>query len=385
MKINTKLAHLGRTSAKSTQSVNPPLVRASTTVFNDLAEFKHSYTQPVFESARYGRSGTQTTFELQQAMAELENTETCIATACGLSAIVAVLGAHAQPGKHILVSDGVYGPTKAFCETELVKFGTEITYFSKNDDIKDFIKPETCLIFIEVPSSITMEMFDIKLICQEAHQHKIPVASDSSWGTPIFFKPHSLGIDISIHAATKYINGHSDVMLGLITGKYEMMESVRSWCDRYGVHAAPDACWLTLRGLRTLAVRMQQHQKSTLAVATWLKSQEQIKRVIYPPFLSGKDFELWRDHFSGCAGPFTVELQACSEGKFEKFINGLTLFSLGTSWGGFESLTMPAIAHHLRDRKVMPDDGRLVRFHIGLEDSDDLCRDIGNSLRNANF
>ena len=385
MNINTKLARLGRVTAESAQSVNPPLVRTSTVVFPDLASFKESYTKPVFESARYGRSGTSTTFELQQAMAELENTETCIATACGLSAITSVLGAHAQQGRHILVSDGVYGPTKVFCDTELLKSGTEVTYFSKDDNIQELIRKETSLIFIEVPSSITMEIFDIKLICEEAHKFQIPVACDSTWGTPMFFKPHSLGIDISVHAATKYINGHSDIMLGLITGSYEKMDAVRKWCDRYGVHAAPDSCWLALRGLRTLSVRMHRHQENTLVVANWLKSQRSIKRVIYPPFFTGKELELWETQFSGCAGPFTVELRACSEQQFETFINSLELFSLGTSWGGFESLVMPAISHHLRSKKIMPDEGRLLRFHIGLESPDDLCRDIGRSLESANI
>ncbi|MBV1907749.1 MAG: PLP-dependent aspartate aminotransferase family protein [Kangiellaceae bacterium] len=384
MQIETLLTHLARPSGEHADSVNPPLVRTSTVIFRDLSAFKKSYSNPIFEELRYGRSGTTTTFELQKAMAAIENTESCIATGCGLSAIVAVLSSHAGPGRHLLISEGVYGPTKTFCEKELTSLGTNITYFGTNDNVKDLIKPETSLIYIEVPSSITMEMFDIEMVCREANKRQIPVACDSTWGTPIFFKPHSLGIDISIHAATKYINGHSDTMLGLITGSYEKIDPVRNWCDRYGSHVAPDSCWLALRGLRTLAVRMRQHQKSTLAVATWLSERPEIKNIFYPPLSTGNNYSLWRKQFSGCAGPFTVELHSCEELEFENFINGLTLFGLGTSWGGFESLVMPAIPHHLRAEKIMPNERRLVRFHIGLEDSEELCSDIAVALKNLN-
>ena len=384
MKIDTKLGHLGRASNGQATGVSPPLVRTSTVVFPNLAAFKESYTTPVFEALRYGRSGTSTSFELQKAMADIENAETCIATASGLSAIVAVLGSHAGPGKHILVSEGVYGLTQKFCEQELVNQGTKVSYFGPNENIEDLIKPETSLVYIEVPSSIRMELFDIERICSEAKTHKIPVACDSTWGTPIFFKPHSFGIDISIHAATKYINGHSDTMLGLITGSYEAMNPVRDWCDRFGSHAAPDSCWLTLRGLRTLSVRMERHQESTMAVASWLSERPEIKKIFYPPLSKnkGNDYYLWQKYFTGAAGPFTVELEPCNEQQFEGFINGLNLFGLGTSWGGFESLVMPAIPHHLRAEKHMPDEGRLVRFHVGLEDADDLCRDIEGALKN---
>ncbi|NQZ79976.1 MAG: PLP-dependent transferase [Colwellia sp.] len=376
----TKLIHLGRSSAKSSNIVNPPLVRASTIIFKNLAAFKASYQQPVFTDLRYGRSGTSTVFELQNTMAGLEQAETCIATSCGLSAAIAVIGAHASLGKHILLSEGIYGPVKTFCETELAKQGTSISYFSNQYNMEEKIRNNTSLIYLEVPASISMEMVDIKNVCNHAHQRNIPVACDSTWGTPHFFKPHQLGIDISIHAATKYINGHSDVMLGLITASNAHMQPIRQWCDRYGSHVSPDACWLTLRGLRTLAVRMQQHQKTALIVANWLRQQPEIKKVIFPPFFTGEALNLYQQQFSGCAGPFTIELVTCNEASFERFIDGFSLFGLGTSWGGFESLIMPAIAHQDRAKKIMPDQGRLVRLHIGLEAAQDLCEDLKNAL-----
>lgn len=376
MKIETQLVRLGRTSATQTNSVSPPLVRASTTLFSSLGEFKKSYDGLVFECAQYGRSGTGTTFELQTAMAKLENAETCIATASGLSAVVAVLSAYGGAGKHILVYDGVYGRTRTLCEKELRPLGCDIEFFNSADDLPQRIRPETSLVFIEVPSSLTMQMLDIVSICTSAHEKGIPVACDSTWGTPIYFKPHALGIDISLHSATKYINGHCDVMLGLITGSYEIMEPVRAWCDHYGSHVSPDVCWLALRGLRTLAVRMPRHQESALMVAKWLQTQPLVKRLLFPALPGDEGHALWKKQFSGSSGLFSFEMNECDEEAFERFFDTLTLFGIGTSWGGFESLVMPAIPQHLRALRVQPDKGRLVRLHIGLANPEDLCDDL---------
>lgn len=380
MHRDSDLVHLGRTSAAAVHAVNPPLVRASTVVFETLEEYRQSYQGRVFESSRYGRSGTVTAFELQEAMARLENAETCIATSSGLSAITAVLGAHAGPGKHILVYNGVYGPTRAFCEQSLTALGTTISFFNDSAEVSQLINDDTSLVFVEVPSSLTMQMLDITQICAAAHERGIPVACDSTWGSPLYFNAHALGIDISIHAATKFINGHSDVILGLITGAYSALDTARTWCDRYGSHASPDACWLTLRGLRTLAVRMPRHQASAIEVAEWLCKHSKVKCVMFPVLASDPGHELWKRQFSGGAGPFTFELQPCNEAAFERFINALNLFGLGTSWGGYESLVMPAIPHELRTVKTLPDEGRLVRLHIGLEHAPDLCADLAHAF-----
>jgi cysteine-S-conjugate beta-lyase len=379
MHTDTQLVRLGRASAK--HAVNAPLVRASTTLFDTLAAYKQSYSQREFESPRYGRSGTTTTFELQTAMSSLARAETCIATSSGLSAICAVLSAHAEQGKHILLSAGVYGPTRRFCETELLARGVQIGFFIGHEDMRQQLQSNTSLVFIETPASLTMEMLDVRAVCAAAHQKGVPVASDSSWGTPLFFDAHGLGIDISIHAATKFINGHSDVMLGLITGSYESMARVRQQCDINGQHATPDACWLALRGLRTLALRLQRHQASALAVGGWLKKHPKIIRVLFPAMPHDIGHALWQQQFTGAAGPFTVELVSCQEAAFECLINNLQLFGLGTSWGGFESLVMPAIPHALRAQKAQSDKGRLLRLHIGLENVDDLCADLSQALQ----
>jgi cysteine-S-conjugate beta-lyase len=380
MHTDTFLVHTGRVTARNAQAINPPLVRASTVVFETLADYKHAHHERVFDSPRYGRSGTPTTFELQRAMAAFAGAQTCIATASGLSAIAAVLSAHAGPGKHLLLSEGVYGPTRIFCEKALAASGTTVEFFPNGADVAPYLRPDTSLVFIETPASLTMEMLDVRAVCAAAHRRHIPVAADSTWGTPVFFDAHGLGIDISIHSATKYINGHSDLMLGLITGSFDSLASTRNHCDRSGVHAAPDVCWLALRGLRTLAVRLQRHQQTALAIALWLQLQPQVKRVLFPALPCDPGHALWREQFSGAPGPFTFELVPCSETSFAAFIDSLRLFSLGTSWGGFESLVLPAVPYHLRHLDVLPDQGRLVRLHLGLEDASDLRDDLAQAL-----
>ncbi len=380
MHTDTFLAHQGRSSAKASQSVNPPLVRASTVVFETLADYKHAHHATVFDSAKYGRSGTSTTFELQRTMAALCGMSACIATGSGLAAIVAVLCAHAGVGKHVLVYDGVYGPTRNFCEHELKAMGTDVEFFSAQADIRPLLRDNTSLVFIETPASLTMEMLDARAVCAAAHSRKVPVAADSTWGTPLFFDAHGLGIDISIHSGTKFISGHSDLMLGLISGSDASMQAVRKACDHHGAHAAPDVCWLALRGLRTLSLRMQRHQQTAMAVALWLQQQSQVLRVLYPALPDDPGHALWRAQFSGAAGPLTFELAPCSEPAFASFIDALQLFSLGTSWGGFESLVLPAVPYHLRHLDVLPDAGRLVRVHLGLEHAQDLCDDLAQAF-----
>ena len=378
--FDTSLVHLGRDSGTAAQVVNPPLVRASTVTFDSLAAYRQSYHQPVFDVLRYGRSGTSTTFELQRAMAGLEGAECCLAMPSGLAAIGAVLAAHAGPGSHLLVSQGVYGPTRVFCETELAASGATVEFFAPEADLSALIRPETRLVFIETPASLTMEMLDVRAVCAAAHARGVPVAADSTWGTPVFFRAHELGIDLSIHAATKFINGHSDVMLGVVTGSRAHMAPVRGLCDRRGLHAAPDACWLALRGLRTLGVRVRRHQATALQVAGFLQGLPQVLRVLFPALPSDPGHALWRAQFSGAAGPFTIELASCTEAEFARFIDSLALFKLGPSWGGFESLVLPAVPYALRTLKVMPDEGRMVRLHVGLEDGQDLCDDLAQAF-----
>ncbi len=378
-RFDTKLAHLGRTSADRERTVNPPVARASTILFDTLDDLRRARGDVPYETPRYGIYGTSTTFELQTAMAELCGTESCIATGSGLAAISATLAAHATPGARILIQADVYEPTRVFAERELRKT-CEVTYFDTLAELSDLIDEHTSLIFIEVPTSLTMRLIDVRAVADIAARHAIPVACDSTWGTPRYFDAHALGIDISIHAATKYIGGHSDLMLGLTTGTYDALASTREWCVRYGSTAAPDVCWLGLRGLRTLSVRLERHGASALKVATWLEQQPAVERVFYPALPSDPDHELWRNQFSGAPGLLTIELRSCDEATYTRFVESLTLFGLGASWGGFESLVLPAVPHARRNLDPQPDDGRLVRLHIGLEDPADLIADLAAAL-----
>ena len=378
-RFDTKLAHLGRASADDVRTVNPPVTRASTILFDSLEHLRQARNEVPFETPRYGIYGTSTTFELQTAMAELCATESCIATASGLAAIAATLSAHAHPDARILIQGDIYEPARIFAEQEL-RERCEVVFFETAEELAALVDDHTSLVFIEVPTSLTMRLIDVRAVADIAARHAVPVACDSTWGTPRYFDAHALGIDISIHAATKYIGGHSDLMLGLTTGTYDALASTREWCVRHGSTAAPDVCWLGLRGLRTLSVRLERHGESALQVATWLEQQPAVERVLYPALPSDPDHELWRNQFSGAPGLLTIELRRCDEAAYARFVESLTLFGLGASWGGFESLVLPAVPHVRRGLDPQPDDGRLVRLHIGLEDPDDLMADLAGAL-----
>lgn len=378
-RFDTKLAHLGRASAHDARTVNPPVARASTILYDSLEQLREARDEVPFETPRYGIYGTSTTFELQTAMAELCGTESCIATGSGLTAIAATLSAHAAPGTRVLLQDDVYQPARAFAERELAQH-VDLRFFRTVEELDALADGNTSIVFIEVPTSGTMRVIDVSRVVEIARRAGAPVACDSTWGTPRFFDAHALGIDISIHAGTKYIGGHSDVMLGLTTGTYEALQPTREWCVHYGSTAAPDVCWLGLRGLRTLSVRLERHMASALEVATWLETQPQVVRVLYPALPSDPDHELWQNQFSGAPGLFSIELQACDEAAYARFIESLELFGLGASWGGFESLVLPAIPQARRGLRPQPDEGRLVRLHIGLEDPADLIVDLQQAL-----
>jgi cystathionine beta-lyase len=279
----------------------------------------------------------------------------------------------------VLIQGDVYEPARVFAERELGD-GVDLRFFETVDELDALATADTDLVFIEVPTSLTMRIIDVGRVVAIARRVGAPVACDSTWGTPRFFDAHALGVDISIHAATKYIAGHSDVMLGLTTGTYEALAPTREWCVRYGSTAAPDVCWLGLRGLRTLSVRLERHQASALKVAGWLEQQPQVVRVLYPALPSDPDHESWKAQFSGAPGLFTIELRPCDEAAYARFIESLELFGLGASWGGFESLVLPALPHARRGLRPQPDWGRLVRFHVGLEDPDDLIGDLASAL-----
>lgn len=378
--IGSRLANIGRPHGAGITSVNPPLVRASTFVFNSLAEFETASKTP-FDVPFYGRVGTPTTFAFEEAMADLEGGHRSIATSSGVAAIGAVLLAFLDRGDHLLVVDTVYEPVRRFCSRMLARMGIETTFYDPaiGAGIADLIRPETKLIYLESPGSGTFEVQDVAAIVGVARQAGLRTAIDNTWATPLFFRPLEHGIDVSIHAATKYIVGHSDAMLGVITTNAETYDAVRRSAQDLGACAGIEECNLGLRGLRTLEVRMKRHEASGLALAHWLVEQPQIARVLHPALESCPGHAFWKRDFDGAAGLFSVELASRDPDAKRAFIDALTMFRIGFSWGGYESLVLP-MHPESRSLERWQELGPVVRLQIGLEDPADLRADLEPAL-----
>jgi cystathionine beta-lyase len=382
MKKDTLLTHVGRDPARYEGMVNTPVYRTSTVIFPDLAAYE---TRPPEGSkvVRYGRYGTPTAFALEEAVAGMEGGFRAVAVPSGLAAITAALSAFAKHGDHVLVSDSVYAPTRAFCDRQLAPNGVEIEYYDPlvGADIEKLMKPSTRVVFCEAPGSLTFEMQDIPAIAEAAHRHDAVVLADNTWGTPYFFRSFERGVDVSIHAATKYISGHSDVMLGLIVANERCWLPVRRTVIDYGYSASPDDCYLALRGFRTIGVRMKRQMESALTVARWLTQQRHVRRVIYPALESDPGHAIWRRDFEGAASLFACVLEPVNAAALGAFVDGLALFGIGSSWGGFESLITVVHTEHCRTATRWNPGGPAVRLHIGLEDPDDLIADLAQALR----
>ena len=383
MRDETLITLAGRDPKRSHGAVNTPVYHASTIAFERVAEMVEAHDRP-FEPGTivYGRFGTPTTFALEEAVATLEGGHRAIAVSSGLAAITAALGAFAKAGGHVLVADSSYGPTRSFCERGLTAGGVEATYYdpSIGSAIEALLRPNTTAIYLESPGSLTFEVQDVPAITAVARRHGIPTVIDNTWATPYFFKPFAHGIDVSVHAATKYIGGHSDLMLGIIVVNEENFDRVRRHVALLGHSAAPDDCFLALRGLRTLAVRLRRHQESALAVARWLAERPEVERVLHPALPSCPGHELWRRDFLGSSGLFSLVLRPVALERVHAMLESLELFALGYSWGGFESLAIPTDPAPLRTAASWRAQGPVVRLHIGLEDPADLLADLEQGL-----
>lgn len=385
----TKLETLGRNhGALDFPSVNVPLYRASTLVFDTLEEFEQA-EKLKHKHHCYGRHGNPTTQALADTICELEGADETILAASGLAAIAIALMAFSKQGSHVLICDAVYGPTRDFCENELKKYGVEVTYFAPDigAEISELIQENTSLIFLESPGSLTFEMQDISAVAKAAHENKfdsdITVIADNTWATPLYFQPFEHGVDVSIHAVTKYIGGHSDLLLGSISAKNKHIKVIRKTSKSLGGKVGSDDCYLALRGLRTMALRMEYHQKSTMKVINWLQQQDEIEKIFYPALESDPGYEIWKKHMTGAAGLFAVQLSHVSKDQLAAFLDGLKYFGMGFSWGGFESLVIPykpAAARSASKDKWGKDD-QLLRINIGLEDTDDLINDIKEGFK----
>jgi cystathionine beta-lyase len=377
MKKDTILAHAGRDPAKHQGMVNTPVFRASTILHEDLEAYETPRDED-YQRISYGRHGTPTTRALEEAVAQLEGGYRAVALPSGLAAIVAALCAFVKSGDHLLMVDSVYGPARNFCNARLQPGGVEVEYYDPliGAGIAKLIRPNTRAVFCESPGSLTFEMQDIPAIAKAAHDKGVPVLADTTWGTPYFFRSFERGVDVSIHAATKYICGHSDVMMGIIVTNEKHWRTVRKSVADYAFSASPDDCYLALRGLRTLGVRLPHQMKSALKVAAWLKARPELKQVLYPALEGDPGHSIWKRDFSGATGLFSFVMQSGSGKRAAAFINALELFGIGSSWGGYESLAILAHAERYRSATKWAPGGETVRLHIGLEDPDDLIADL---------
>ena len=313
----TRLAHGGRKiQCGGGRAVNPPVVRASTILFEDVDKLLEMHSRRVDSSfVSYGRNGTETTFSLEQAFAELEGGDGCVAVGSGLAAITVALLSQIKQGDHLLISDSVYFPTRKLCDGMLQRFGVETTYYDPGvgSGIADLIRPNTRVIFLESPGSITFEIQDVPAITAVARARGITTIIDNTWATPLFFQPLAHGVDISVHAGTKYVVGHSDAMLGLIVAKEEHHEALRLQAQELGYGIGPDDAWLGLRGLRTLGVRLDQHQRNALEVAQWLTERPEVARVLHPGLPDHPGHAIWKRDFQGASGLFWGRASADTE------------------------------------------------------------------------
>ena len=379
MHRNTKLIDAGRAKKYTGYAVNPPVVRASTIVFDTFSELKQATLQRGNRVPFYGRRGTDTHFALQEAICELEGGVGCALYPCGAAAVSGALLAFLQSGDHLLMVDSVYEPTRALCDKLLKGFGIETTYYDPQigSAIAGLIKANTKVIFLESPGSLTFEMQDIPAICAVAQQHNIVTILDNTWASPILCQPFALGVDISIQAATKYIVGHSDVMLGTASANEKHWPALREHSYLMGYCASADDAYTALRGLRTLAVRMQQHEQSALTVANWLQQRPEVETVLHPALPSHPGHVIFQRDFSGSNGLFSFVLKQGSQQQVAAFIEGMSHFKMGFSWGGYESLVTATMQlQNLRTASSWPYSGPLIRLHIGLEHVDDLLADL---------
>ncbi|WP_395541479.1 cystathionine beta-lyase [Neotabrizicola sp. sgz301269] len=380
--FDTRLAHAGRSPADHSGAVNTPVYRASTILFPNLAALDAKEGAKL----RYARRGTPTTHALEDAICELEQADRALVSPSGVNAISTILMSFAEPGAHILMTDNAYGPARKFCEFTLKKFGVETTYYDPviGAGIESLIRPETRLIWMESPGSQTFEIQDVTSICEVARKHGIATAIDNTWSGGYFCQPLIQGADISVQAGTKYISGHSDLMLGTIACRDGVYDRLRDTYLRFGVCIGGDDAYLALRGLRTLAVRMAQHQASGLKVANWLVQQPEVMRVMHPGLPSDPGHALWAKHFTGASGLFGFVIRETDRVALARMFDGLRLFGMGSSWGGFESLLVPSNPSVYRSATQWAPGGQTVRIHVGLENADDLINELRRGLDRLN-
>ncbi len=382
----TLLTHLGRAPQSYHGAVNVPVYHASTILYETVEDLRAKPNPLQKGKVQYGRAGTPTTFALEDVVAELEGAHGGIAMPSGLAAICGTFLALTKTGDHILVSDAVYHPTRAFCDNILSRFGVAVTYYDPRigGGIAELLTADTTIVFTESPGSQTFEVQDVPAIAEAAHAAGALVIMDNTWATPLYCRPLDLGADVSVHAGTKYIVGHADAMLGLILTGEALYDRIRLSTNTLGYSTGPDDAYLGLRGLRSLAVRMPRHRDTALSLADWLAGRPEVKRVLHPAFPGNPDYDLWSRDFSGSSGLFGVILKPCSERALSDMLNGMELFGMGYSWGGYESLIIPTSPEKIRTAVPWEETGQCLRIHAGLEAPSDLIEDLKQGFERLN-
>lgn len=383
MKDDTLLVVEGRDPHRNHGVVNPPIYRASTILYETVAAFE---APREVRGVYYGRGGTPTTFALEDAVAALDGAHGAVVTGSGKTAIAQALMTFLKAGDHLLMVDTAYAPTRQFCDRVLARFGVETTYYDPlvGAGVERLIRPSTRVLFLESPGSLTFEVQDVPAITEVARARGLITMIDNTWATPLYFKALEQGVDLCIHAATKYLGGHSDLMMGVVSCTEALYEPLRKGMYDLGSYVSPDDCYQALRGLRTLSVRLERHHKNAFRVASWLQTRPEVERVLYPALPDDPGHALWQRDFRGASGLFGILLKPCPTAAWHAMIDGLELFGLGASWGGYESLIMPN--HPERYRTATRWDARCpsIRLHIGLEDPDDLIADLEQGFERLN-
>jgi len=374
----TRIVRVGRDKAITGPFVNPPVVHASTVLFPDtdtMLSRRQRY--------QYGRRGTPTSEALEMAVSEIEGAAGTVACPSGLNAVSTALLSVLSAGDQVLIVDCVYGPVRHFADTVLRRLGIETVYFSPaiGADIASLFTERTTAVYLEPPGSLTFEMQDVPTIAAVAHERGAAVLVDNTWATPLYFKPLAAGADLSIQAGTKYLGGHSDVNLGLVAASKKSWPALKETYGTMGLCVGPDDLYLGLRGLRTMAVRLERQMTSAVTIAEWLNGRPEVARVLYPALAGDPGHALWKRDMTGASGLFGFVFDGWSVDNAKRFVDGLELFGIGASWGGFESLAILARPDKLRSAVAWTAEGPLIRLHIGLEDPGDLIDDLDASFQ----
>ena len=375
----TLLTHGGKARIEGHDFVNPPIVRGSTVLHANVADLKERsrrYRTDEPGAVNYGLYGTPTHHALYELLTELESGYRSWAVSSGLAACSIAMLAFVRTGEHVLVSDSAYGPMRRFCIEMLPRYGVQCTFYSSTAgrDLETLFRPSTRVLWLESPGSLTFEMQDVPALAEMARSRGVLTAIDNTWATPLYFQPLKCGVDVSVHAATKYICGHSDTLMGTITCNQAAWPLMRQTLFNFGLNVSPDDAYVALRGLRSLGARLKQHRATAERLIEWLLAQPEVERILYPPLPADPGHTLWKRDMSGAPGLFGIVLKQDAGGALNALVDAVELFGRGYSWGGHESLLVPVYPE--RSVAPCPYDGRLFRISAGLEDADDLIDDL---------